>query len=598
MALQRTAPKTFRLRHPDAHPVLQEAILCLCAATEAQLGLQPEEGAQFHTLSIPGAGRVLAHETAIRAWFRTSFEEYAAFIAEHLVTHPQIGWTDLLSLSVPFRLDRLCLTLKVGAPSTPTEAPDAEIYWNWSAARETWDPSQPSKAERRIHLTGQAPPVPGFDKGHWMALTELRMCERLEANPTRSALRPALRLLETAPLPVPAAPVELKPSPVGKRTQSQEDPMQPKTLGNPKLLEELHGTLPASVEPQRHWLPDGREITLVDWEDLLMPFGRRVQSKIASVMRVDYLGGNLYWEAQEILERHKQRGAAIPGKKITLMHFRTQLGRISLNSKQLLWAYWTAEVPDSVRRIAQVPSAVSIGSLDGIYNMAAKGYKFGTVKEQEASFEQGYREKAGMWRDVTGKEALIMLKDKSLKGAFEMSFGGKRGSPEDQIRQTRRLPEEIATIFARKVKKGELELAEAYRRATILAASNIAKCLVERDELKDPFSPEEKEIRSWLDKEEGDRNRILNVYLATLPPKNKASIPMLRAMRGGTKTGSALEDIRDFSPFAEWWNIAYWERDASVIQAQFKRLLGAEPQSYGAEPVDMEELADSRGRLA
>jgi hypothetical protein len=594
MALPRTAPKTFRLRHPNTHPVLQEAILCLCAATEAQLGLQPEDGAQFHTLSIPGAGRVLAHEAAIRAWFRTSFEEYAAYLAEHLVTHSEIGWTDLLTFSVPFRLDRLCLTLTVGAPSVPTEAPDASVYWNWSAARETLDPSQPSKAERRIHLIGQAPPVPGFDKGHQMALAELLLCSQLKANPSRLALRPALRLLETAPLPVPAAPVELKPSPSGKRTgDRKEAAAQFVELGNPRLLEALHGALPASQEPQRHWLPDGREITLVDWEDLLMPFGRRVQSKVASVMRVDYLGGHLYWEAREILERHKQRGAAIPGKKITLMHFRTQLGRVSLNSKQLLWAYWTAEVPDSVRRMAQVPSAVSIGSLDGIYNMAAKGYKFGTVAEQEAAFEHGYREKAGIWRDVTGKEAFFVLKDRTLKGAFSMSFGEKQGSPEAQIRQTRRLPEEIATIFARKVKKGELELAEAYRRAMILATNDGSRCLIERDDIKHPFSPEEKEIRSWLGKEEGDSSRVLRAYLATLPPKNRASIPILMAM----KMGKASEDVNDFSQFAEW-RVFPPERDASIIQAQFRRLLGAEPRSYGAEPVDMEELADQRGRLA
>jgi hypothetical protein len=611
-------PKTFHLTHQKSHAALDEAIRCLCSATSDLLGLLPEEGAQFHTLSIPGAGRVLAHESAIRAWFAGSFDEYAVFIAEHLVVHPRIGWTDLLSLSVPFRPDRLCLTLTMNPDQTAKEGAQqplaGSMYWNWSGSRQTWDYSKPGAAEHRFHLIGSAPRVPGFTTGHRMALADLQLCERLEANAERLPWRPQLSLLETASLPVPAPPPEHQPNPVGRpkggssAEQTGLDQEERLTLGDPRLNDRV---LAPEQEPKVFRLPDNREIVLVDWRDIEQPFGRRVQSKLAAMTQVDYLHGRIFWESREILEQYRQRGQAIPGAKIKNMWWKTQFGQVSLNAKQMIWAYWTTEVPDFVRNRTYIASEVEIGSLDGVYNMVAKGYKAGNqlekdffeaqrskaralfderkrrAQEEHRIFDETFRDPNKIWRNQNGSEAEITIRDPSYSKTLSNIHKAGSDTPDREIAKARRLPETIGEIFAKKVKKAELTAEEAYRRAIYLAFHRGG--WKSNDDVENPLDEEVTFVRAWLSREENDRGKMQNA-LSDL--HTSAASPSEIVMM---KKHNYVGKVGDYSRFAEWW-VSGLESTTSIIQSKFKYVLGLKPEDYGAEPVDMEALADARGR--
>ena len=590
-------PKTFHLTHNRSHAALDEAIRCLCSAASDLLGLLPEEGAQFHTLSIPGAGRVLAHESAIRRWFAENFDEYAAFIAEHLVVHPRIGWTDLLSLSVPFRPDRLCLTLTLAPCQTAKEEalqspkpPTGSMYWNWSGSRQTWDHGKPGAAEHRFHLIGTAPSVPGFTTGHRMALADLRLCERLEANAERLPWRPQLSLLETASLPVPAPPPERRPNPAGRpKGGSLDERTGPDlderlTLGDPRLDDRV---MAPEQEPKVFRLPDDREIALVDWTDIQQPFGRRVQSKLAAMIHVDYLRGRLFWESQEILEQYRQRGQAIPGAEIRLMHWKTQFGRVSLSARQMIWAYWTAEVPALVKDRTYIASEVPVGGLKGIYNTSAKGYKAGNKKEQELFKTAEYQEKAKIWRDPSGQETIFTLRDTAYSKTYSSGHKEASRSPDWEIREARKLAETIGEIFAKKVKKAELTPDEAYRRALFLFSHR--EGWRGNNDIQNPLKDEVTAIRAWLSKEDNDRGKM-DSALERLE-KSFASPWRIAGMKRDHYTGTE----GDYTRFAEWW-VTGLESSSSIIQGKFKYMLGLKPEDYGVEPVDMEALADARGR--
>ncbi len=584
--------KRFDLRHPDTHQALEEAILCVCSAADALLSLPAEEGALFHTLSIPGYGRVLAHESAIRSWFTAAYEEYAEFMAEHLLTRPEMVWSDILSLSVPFRPDRLCLTLAL-SPNQPSEPqgspPRAHAYWNWSGSRETWDPSKPTACERRHHLVGEGPSLPGREKGHRIALAELLLCTVVQANKERlpTGHRPQVTLLETASLPVPAPPPEKRPNPVGRprvgaRPSDTEGQQAAAPFGDPRLVQAAHERRAETLQ-----LPDGREVEIIDWSDLQYPFGRRVQSKVAALMRVEHLRGKVYWEEEEILERHRQRGKAIPGQEIKMMHFKTQFGRVTLNAKQLIWAYWTAEVPDLVRRRTYIASHVQ-GGLNSVYNMVAKGFKFGSLQEREAFLEAGHADKLKIWRDLQGNEALIVLRDRSYSKSISPDFKVKPGTPDHEIQKTRKLPALIGKLFANKVKRGELQAAEAYRRAKILCMDH--RGWEDNEDLEVPLPQEQTAVREWLDRETSERAKMNEARLVA--NSSRASAGLLSIM----KMNNIAEGAEDYSRFAEWW-VRGDEKVSSILQEEFRVVLALAPEDYGVEPIDMEALADQRGRI-
>jgi hypothetical protein len=578
--------KRFDLKHPNTHPALEEAILCLCAASDALLGLPAEEGALFHTLSVPGYGRVLAHESAIRAWFSSAYEEYTQFMAEHLVTRPEMVWSDVLSLSVPFRPDRLCLTLTL--QQTEGGPPQATAYWNWSGSRAAWDPAKPTACERRHHLVGTIPWLPDFEKGHRIALAELLLCTVIQGNHERlpAAERPRITLLETAALPVPAPPPEKRPNPVGRPNKGASKSSQPRqelTAGDPRLRQRNLNQTTAEVRQ----LPDGREIALVDWSDLQYPFGRRVQSKLAALVRVDHLKGRIYWEEDEILQQHRQKGQAIPGQEIKMMHFKTRFGRVTLNVKQMIWAYWTAEVPDTVRRRTYIASHVPVGSLEGVYNMVAKGFKFGSREEREAFLEAGHADKLKIWRDLQGNETLIILRDRSYSKSLSPDFKVKPGTPDHEIQKTRKLPALIGKLFAEKAKTGALSAAEAYRRARVLCLDH--RGWEDNDDLETPLPPEMTAVRDWLDRETSERAKMNEARL--FAKSSKASAGLLSIM----KMHKVAADVNDYSRFAEWW-VRPDEKIDSILQEEFRVRLSLAPEDYGVAPIDMEALADERGR--
>ncbi len=588
--------KRFDLNHPSTHPTLREGLLCVCAASEALLGLPADEGALFHTLTVPGSGRVMAHESAIRAWFTSAYAEYAQFMAEHLLSRPELAWSDILSLSVPFRPDRLCLTLSVTTPAHSQEQaqggpPQAQVYWNWSGPREGWDPTKPTACERRHHLTGKIPFLPDFEKGHKMALSELLLCQVVQANPDRlpAGQRPLVTLLETAPLPVPAPPPEKRPNPVGRPRGSNsakvlESERPTLTAGDPRLLELLNRSeRPAEVRK----LPDGREIELIDWADLQYPFGRRVQSKVAALMRVDHLKGHLYWEDEDVLQRYKQKGQSYPGQELRMMHFKTQFGRVTLNVKQMIWAYFTSEVPDKVRHITYIASSVPIGSLNGVYNMAAMGFKFGNKAEREAFVEAGLLPKTKIWRDLQGNEVLIVLRDRSYSKTLGPDFKVKPGTADYEIQKTRRLPALIGRMFAEKAQKGELSTEEAYRRAKFLCVNK--EGWRDNNDDKFPLSEEVTAVRAWLSKEDNERNRLMNALDVF---DNSAAAPRYLQNK---KRGGISRDTNDYTRFAEWWVMPH-DVYSHILQEEFRVVLGLAPGDYGVEAVDMEALADARGR--
>ncbi len=596
--------KRFDLHHPSTHPALREGLLCVCAASEALLGLPAEEGALFHTLTVPGSGRVMAHESAIRAWFSSAYGEYAQFMAEHLLTRPELAWSDILSLSVPFRPDRLCLTLAL-SPDQPSEAqggplqaqlqaqPKAQVYWNWSGSREGWDPIRPTACERRHHLAGKIPFLPDFEKGHKMALAELLLCTVVQANPDRlpAGQRPLITLLETAPLPVPAPPPEKRPNPVGRprgsggpKVPESESPTT-RTAGDPRLLELLNrAERPTEVRK----LPDGREIELIDWTDLQYPFGRRVQSKVAALLRVDHLKGHVYWEDEDVLQRYKQKGQSYPGQELRMMHFKTQFGRVTLSAKQLIWAYFTAEVPDKIRHITYIASSVPIGSLNGVYNMAAMGFKFGNKAEREAFLEAGLLSKTKIWRDLQGNEVLIVLRDRSYSKTLGPEFKVKPGTADYEIQKTRRLPALIGKIFAEKAKRGELSAEEAYRRAKFLCVNK--KGWRDNNDVDRPLDSEVIAVREWLSKQDNERSRMIHALDAA--EKSAAAAHALQSK----KRGGISRDVNDYTRFAEWWVMPH-DVYSSILQEEFRVVLELAPADYGVEPVDMEALADARGRI-
>lgn len=573
---------------------LNQAVACVARAEHDLYGASRAEGAPYHTLILPAAGRLLAKESVIRKWFAEHFEVYVAVLAEHLETNPAIGWMDILSLSVPFRHDRLCLTLSLetSALLEPPQEPQAHhlrasLYWNWTGPRGTWDYREPAKAERAYHLVGEVPYVASFQTGFKVPRKELRYYTILQANPARLATPPHLTLLETASLVPPQAPEAppKKPRPEGgQRGGPSKETPERAAIGDPRIFEEQQ---PAEVMK----LPDGREFELVDWRDTSLPFGRRVQSKLAALMEVDHLQGKIYWASEDVLKDHPRyanRGpdnGAVPGKEVRMMHFTTKLGRISLTKRQLLWAYWTGEVPEEVRHRTYIHSQVRPGSLDGIYNLLAKGWKAGSEEEKKFIFENA--RKSTYWRDLNGNETLPILKDRAYTKTVSADFEPDTSSPETEIRSSRKLAHTIGKIFAAKVKKGTLSVEDAYERAIWFAHGKNHGTWISKLNEERPLPVATAQARAMLEPEE--LTKMNEAFISWKNSDAQAGTLRMAFQRGNQK------QIERYGRYPEGYvNLA--EQATCLIQEEFKVALGLLPADYGQVALDMEELAQSRGK--
>jgi hypothetical protein len=396
-----------------------------------------------------------------------------------------------------------------------------------------------------------------------------------------------LALHETASLAPPQAPQAppKKPRPEGSpRTDAAPQRMIADDL---RVFEEQAQEQPTKI----HRLPDGREFEIIDWRDQSLPLGRRVQSKVAALMEVDHLQGEIYWASEEVLKKHPRyakRGpdnGAVPGNTVRIMHFMTKLGRITLSKKQLLWAYWTGEVPDEVRHRTYIHSQVQNGSLDGIYNLLAKGWKPGSEEEKRHLFENA--RKSTYWRDLNGNETLPVLKDRAYTKTVSADFEPETGSPETEIRNSRKLARTIGKIFAAKAKKGQLSTKEAYEKAIWFAQGRNHETWISREGETRPLPEATALARAQVDAAEF--TRMNEAYLAWRNSDAQAGTLRVAFQRKNQKK------IDRYGRYPEGY-VNLSEQSVCLIQDEFKVALGLLPADYGQEAVDMEALAQSRGK--
>jgi hypothetical protein len=565
--------------------VLTEAIRCVLQAESDLFGEVREEGASYHTLMLPGTGRLFAKESVLKKWFKDHFEGYATLMAEQLETNPTLGWLDIAVLSVPFRRDRLCLTL------APAQG-QSTLYWNWTGSRHGWRYSDPAEVERTFHLVGKIPFTEGLQTGFKVSRKEIQSMQPLSANPERLQNPPRLVLVPSAEIRPPAAPVEppKKPRPEG----GPQTPPEELVLGDERIFEHAEKTVPI----REHKLPDGRMIEIVDWNDISLPFGRRVQSKVAALMQVEHLTGKVLWASEEQLRNfpyYADRGSksAVPGTAIKDMHFKTGLGRVILRANKLLWAYWTGEVPEEIRQKTYIHSHVQAGTLNGIYNLLAKGWKAGNKAEEQFFREKGYLARKEQWRDWEGNDASPEVKDRKYSRTVSADFPPDQGSPSREIKKGTLVHTRLAKIFAAKAKKGELTPEQAYSRAIEMSMNFLwqAVNLVddnESAERKEANRLKGAEMRSWVEPEQLNQldKDVTSWHNSAAQPGN-----LKLAVNMGNRT------IKEkYGTFTECW-LTRLELSRGIVQEEFKLALGLVPEDYGQERIDLEELAESRGKI-
>lgn len=539
---------------------------------------QGAEGAPFLKVSINAASKVLPRMDVIQRWFTETdpkiggFQEYAEFMFEHL---SKMGWADIVSVSTPLRADRLVLTLAKASKSA-----QGVLYWNWAGAREGWSPKEPWATERRPVLIGQGPRVAALTRGHRIGVEESAGLIEIEVNPQRASYRHTPMLLRTEVSE--AVPAAFRAEPPDMAVYAADRLRKRNPLE--AALDELttrnkpgKQSWKAGLEGAYAELPDGRRVELVDWEDIDQPLGRRVQSKLLSQAVVNHETGRIAWASAEILARYPGPGLKIPGKPINHMQMSSQFGRIDLTAAQLLWAYWTGEVPHAVRKITFLQSDIPRGGQNGIYNLAATGWKAGTKEEQEKFSGPEYNGGNHHHRNIRGEPTYVVIKDRNRnKNAKDWE---KPRTPEEEIKRGRRLVTQMGYVMAEKCVRGDLLPPVAYSRALLL--------LMNPDDWRevppgtDPmFVPEEtpqrKERFDWLNNVE----RIELMHAAKMSSNVRPGLPIL-------KDPQYERFIERYITPDQW--------KAWLVQQAFKTVLGLEPEEYGQAKVDIEALAQEKG---
>lgn len=376
---------------------LEQALKMLPAAKDSGGIHRP-----FKAVWMPLSGRQHVRSSVVVTWFMRSVESYLKLLSHNL---KEMGWVDAITISVPSRTDRLCLTVTGGGQSH-LDFDNPTAYWNWTSDRPGYDPKAAWKVENLRYFGALAIPVHAYETGLPLPAGVLTRIPMPAFGRPKIEMGPAPKILTSCQLEVPSQYVS------EYAAEAKAAAFDAKTLDK--------GALRGWHKISPKVLPDGREIQIIDWREYAAPVGRRVQSKLLCTAVVDHIKGEVTWADAETLAKFPEKGLRVPGAPIKGMQLATQLERLTLTKLQMIWAYWTGELPEKVLRKYDSQHSLRAGhGLDGVANLRAKGYLCGSSKEQEEIDEKIENGSlfAGL-RDIEGKEISEKEASVSLEEAY------------------------------------------------------------------------------------------------------------------------------------------------------------------------------------
>jgi hypothetical protein len=567
---------------------------------EEALRMLPMQGAgrPFLKVRLTCAERMLSREELVRKWFLRFAERYLQIAATNL---PHVDWLDAISIATPLRPDRLCLSVASHAEH------GAIAWWNWTLLREGFTAMNPDAAERRIAFS----PVPtlweALTTGHRLSRSESLQIQRVPMTTDALVAPPILIKTPGHLLPDHSAVLEAlakPPAPMKPPTPTliREDLRSVQTQAAFKPAQDPAGFSPTAktfLLPKAGKLVDGRSVQIVDWRDPLQPLGARVQSKLVCLTNVDVEEGTIHWASEHVLERFIERGPRTAHAQVRTMVFPLEVGKKTLNLYQLLWAYWTAEVPKRViRRHQHEAQVLGETGIDGLANLRAFGWIGG---HQQEVIELAQRPEQKTARDWQGN----FDHNLEISDLTELEYI-KRLSLQDKYTALRQIHIEVGKAFAKKHTAGELPLSDGYSLALRFseerpwedheANNSRPELFTLKDELRQLVTPKQLRMMKRLALQtsgihapnSGALRRIVEGRMPMQLPQDDLSAPL---------NSRAKELFDKHSRFPEYWitNREQWHE--ALIQEGIRKELGLKPEEYGKISLYINVLGANEGMM-